>query len=202
MRRVGLVPSWAASLRRAFFRWEYPRALLWRAHGGWMPFSTYIAITSISSTCAKIKPRAFKRNLAFLKSDRSTNCDFQGTYLSPFPLEDTRWSGVLLRTVLQQASGAHASPKARGRTAVTRSPQMTPICPAGTLGRGCWWHDGWRGPGCGCRGTVVAAACPEGTGCVPLPPGHLHRWSCHRGQAGLPSGNVTPAAVWQWRRWL
>lgn len=62
-----------------FLGWKHPRALVWRAHGRQLTFYICTAITSISSTCAKIRLRAFKRNLAFLRRDRGTDCKFQGT---------------------------------------------------------------------------------------------------------------------------
>lgn len=69
---------------------KHPRALVWRAQGRWLTFSICMVITFILSTRAKIRPRMFKRNLAFLKRDHGTDCKFQGTQLSLLPLEDTR----------------------------------------------------------------------------------------------------------------
>lgn len=47
-------------------------------------------------------------------------------------------------------------PQGEQRWHADPGPQMTPICPTGTLDESCWWHDGWRGlccgrGGCSCR---------------------------------------------------
>lgn len=59
-------------------------------------------------------------------------------------------------------------PQGEQRWHADPGPQMTPICPTGTLDGGCWWHDGWRGPGCGRGGFSCRQrrAVPEHRGLV------------------------------------
>lgn len=176
--------------------WDGSIHVLLSAQERWLTFSICMVTTSILSTCAKIRPIVFKRNLVFLKRDR-------GHWLQ-VPRDGAVTASLRRHEIKQRfaeacaAAGQQHSPvwerlqKLCGdtQTLVPRWDCLSHRAPGWRLVtwgmEQCRWRDRRSGRG------AVGQQLPQGFGCAPPSAGHVHRWLCpHRGtlhclQAMLP----------------
>lgn len=187
---------------------KHPCALVWRVHGRWLTFAICIVNTSILSTCAKIRPRVFKRNLAFLRRDRGSDCKFQGgrsCHRFPYKTRDkatfcwglcsSRPAAVTHVRKAPEAQWWHADP-VPSDSCVSRRDQDEAAADRMDGGAAAAEHNGWHS-GRGGSGTAASPRvwlCPTITRARPQMA--VSPWrACTASRQSYPSSSLTMTAL-------